>query len=156
MIGSLEHEDIFQASTADGGTSLTVPNLRDDVAGLHDPIDGSRFPCSAPACTGTSFKHKKDLKRHEQKHDPNATLWKCGCCQNLGHTFGGSTRKDKVRDHLRGQHQHEKNKSKRIGEMCPEEDCYTLFTAASCLREHLRQEHRRCTREMQSQTIDGK
>ena len=96
----------------------------------------------------------KELKRHQKEHDPEAILWHCGCCQNLGVKFEPKVRKDKVQTHLRSIH--EKRKSGRNkGNHCPAEGCYALFTAASCIDQHWRQHHAGQLQEAPSQTTAG-
>lgn len=97
----------------------------------------------------------KELKRHMKMHDPKATLWHCGCCQNLGDKFEPKVRKDKVQTHLRKKHAKPKSEHNK-GIRCPEENCYTLFTAASCLDEHWIQNHPSRPLQKPSQTITGK
>ncbi len=133
-------------------TNSRVADLQDNGA-IH--AEEPKFRCSYPGCQDISFKLKKDLTRHEKRHDSGATLWYCGCCQNLGHTYEGKARKDKVRDHLRNRHEKRESEGKTLGIQCSERACYTLLTASSCLVEHFRQEHPGYTSEALSQTTKG-
>ena len=156
MNGTPEDEDIFQASVADRRTGPTDPDLQDGVAGRHGSTHDSRYRCSDPACANISFGLKKDLTRHEKEHDA-INWWKCGCCQNLGYTTKRK-RRYPMQQHLERTHQREESthRGDKVGEECPEEGCKTLFIGASCLFEHMRQEHPLSTREMPSRAIDGK
>ena len=101
-----------------------------------------------------TYKARKDLMRHEKEHDPEAILWYCGCCLNLGDTFEPKVRKDKVLAHLRNIHAKTKSGlSKAID--CPAGGCNTMFTATSCLDEHLRQNHADQLQTTSSQSITG-
>jgi hypothetical protein len=115
----------------------------------------SRFTCPDPQCSNATFKLKKDLTRHKRMHNPKSPLRNCGCCQNMGQIYKGNTRMDKVRDHLRSKHDTQKPEGRTLGERCPIVGCHTLLTAASCLHEHLRQEHPNDILETTSQTING-
>ena len=137
-------EDTLQASTPYATTNPTVVDLPDALAFRHDHAEDPRYRCmddTHPENDRPTFKSEKELKRHERAHNPNAKRWYCGCCQNLGDTFKGKTRKDKVQDHLRRIHESKSEGTPNLGTRCPEEDCLTLFTAASCLDEHMRQVH---------------
>lgn len=136
-------------------TNLLVADSLDGAAAQLGSMDGSKFRCMHPECQGFSFKMQKDLRRHEKKHDPSSPLWQCGCCLNLGQSYSGSKRKDKVRDHLRNQHETLKSKDETAGIFCPENGCHALLTAASCLDEHLRQEHPGNTMVTSAQNKDG-
>lgn len=100
-----------------------------------------------------TFTAIRELRRHERVHDPNAPLWHCGCCQNLGREFEPNKRKDKVQSHLGRVHGKPKSES-NTGICCPY-CCNTLFIAASCLDEHYRQNHSSHPQGMPSQTITG-
>ena len=125
-------------------TKPTVDSL-DALAVSNDCTEEPKYRCrhnTHPENKGPTFKSEKELKRHERNHDPAARKWHCGCCQNLGDKFEASTRKDKVRDHIRLRHEKPKSGDKKNkGVSCPVEGCSTLFTVVSCLGEHLRQEH---------------
>ena len=102
-----------------------------------------------------TFTALKDLKRHQKEHDSRAKVWSCGCCLNLGENFGPKVRKDKVRDHLRNIHAKPKSELSKPIE-CAVEDCKTMFTATSCIDEHLRQKHAGQLQSTSSQSITGK
>lgn len=102
------------------------------------------FRCSWPDCTYTGgFKQKKDLKRHEENIH-GSSKWYCGCCRNLDEKFNG-TRKDKLLNHMRKKHQLPGPSSGISPLPCSEQSHHNgqklLFTTASCVAEHLRQEH---------------
>ena len=119
----------------------SVPDcFPDDVPLQPQASAGSNFRCLVPQCQDRSFKNLKDYKRHAKIHDPNAILWYCGCCENLGQTYRGKERKDKVQTHLRNRHERPKSEDNK-GIQCPVEGCYTLFIAHSCLNFHLDIEH---------------
>lgn len=120
----------------------------------HDSPEQSELRCQFPQCQKPSFKKLKDLKRHEKKHDPNAVLWRCGCCQNMGHPFKLQIRKDKVLSHLRNIHERSKSEDSRALS-CPVASCHTLLTAASCLVVHLKQEHPDYARENPNHAISS-
>ena len=118
------------------GDSLGALKVRNNCT------EAPKYYCMHCTHPGPTFRSVKEWKRHERKHDPTARKWYCGCCQNLGDTFEASTRKDKVRDHIRLKHEKPKSGDKsNKGISCPVESCATLFTVPSCLGEHLRQVH---------------
>lgn len=127
-------KDTFQDLAPYAVTDTTFGDLQNVLAHPHDRTDLPKQRCSHLGCEKT-FKREKDLKRHSIEHDSNATIWHCGCCQNLGDKLKGKPRKDKIQSHLRNIH----GKTKSVE--CPEEGCYTLFTTTSCVDEHLRQIH---------------
>lgn len=135
----------------------TVPNLQDGSAVHHGYKDESKHRCTHhthPEHERPTYTAKKELKRHSKVHDPHATLWRCGCCQNRGENFKPNTRKDKVQTHLGKRHARPKSEHNK-GIRCPEAGCYTLFIAGSCLDEHCRQDHPNHTRTIPSQMTIG-
>jgi len=118
-------------------------------------VEKSKFRCLVPQCRGRSFNHKRDLKRHEKRHNSNAKLWYCGCCQNSGDPYRGQVRKDKVQDHLRRKHDKSQSGDNK-GIPCLVEGCFMLFTTGSCLHTHLRQEHPNEQGDRRTQTNNGK
>ena len=115
-------------------------DLRNDVKANLDAVNGSKFYCTFAQCQERSFKNLKDLKRHMKIHDPHSTLWFCGCCDNMGHTFVGKERKDKVQSHIRNRHDKFKSEDSKVT-ICQLDGCHKLFTAPSCLDTHLERCH---------------
>ena len=142
VAGRSRCEDMFEATIPHDTTKTTVVELTNGLAVHQGSMEPQKHCCIHPGCDGR-FAQKKDLKRHEKIHDPNSTLWYCGCCQNLGDKLkgGGKTRKDKVQSHIRKIHDESKSMDNK-GIICPEDHCYFLFTGASCVDEHLREYHR--------------
>ena len=131
----------------------TFRNLQDDSAVNNGCKEEPELSC--PHCDEKpTFAKKKEFNRHMKVHDPDAILWHCGCCQNLGDSFEPKVRKDKVQTHLRKIHDKPKSEDNK-GIRCPQEGCYTLFTAASCLHEHWIQTHSTHLRGLPSQTANG-
>lgn len=116
-----------------------VEPFDDDITTLDNYIDETNLRCLVSKCEGVKFSSVKDLKRHAKNHNPGSTLWKCGCCQNLGILFEGKSRKDKVQAHLRSKHETSRSEDKNnLGFPCPAQDCYNLFTTLSCLDLHFK------------------
>lgn len=147
MTSDASSERTFQGSIPYTATPSTDTSSKDEWAS-HKPR------CDVPGCEHVRFSKEKELTRHMKKHDPNAILWQCGCCQNLGAPYKAKERKDKVRDHLRSRHQSSGSEDTK-GIDCPVDNCYTLITAASCLDEHLRQEHVGHYWDLSNQTSNG-
>lgn len=110
------------------------------VASQEDQSQNLKLRCPWPECPNTTgFGQQKDLNRHERWHE--GRLVYCGCCLNGGVEFG-LNRRDKLLGHLRKDHQLPTNISPIP---CPDKNCHngetSLFTTASCLAEHLRQNH---------------
>ena len=135
---SIGAEDLLQVSASHRNASSVATNLQDSVVSFQDGVDKSKFYCMVPRCQ-KSFKNLRDLKRHAKRHDPDSTLWYCGCCQNMRLPFRGKERKDKVQSHMRNCHDRFKSEENK-GVNCPS-GCATLFTAPSCLGVHLRDVH---------------
>lgn len=143
FLGRISYADIDQ-----------VPRFRDlsskpyrshqTAEGQKNQSQKPKFRCSRPDCTNTGgFKQKKDLTRHE-KNIHGFPQWYCGCCRNLGIKFYGA-RKDKLLEHMRKKHQLPGPSSGVSPLLCSEQSHHNgqklLFTTASCVTEHLRQEH---------------
>lgn len=140
--GTANSEDILQANSHHDIRHSAIARLQDGGATHTDCTDESKFRCSVSGCENKSFRFEKDLKRHTKtKHDPNAELWYCGCCQNLGRPDEGKKRKDKILGHLRQKHGKWKPGEKTFAIDCSVDDCHTLFTATSCLNTHLEKYH---------------
>lgn len=144
VVGSPINEDIAQVSTP---SSLVLQSYKphQTAGGQTNQLQNSNFRCSWPDCANTSgFRQRKDLKRHEKMHK-KSPQWYCGCCRNLHTEFKGLNRKDKLLDHMRKRHQLPRSGSGIPPLNCPEEIGHNgqnlLFTTASCVVEHLRQEH---------------
>ncbi len=135
----------------------TLADFEDAPAVDQDRQAEPKYRCMHPTHPDDerrTFSKKKELNRHMKVHNPDATLWSCGCCQNLGDNFEPKVRKDKVQTHLRKIHERPRSEDNK-GISCPEKGCYTLCTAASCLDEHLRQNHSSPPREIPSRTANG-
>ena len=102
-----------------------------------------KLRCMYPECqdSSRSYNREYDLKRHEKEHDPDATVWQCGCCQNQGEHHNGTKRKDKLPGHLIKEHNAQRVDGRFPGILCKVPDCHTLFSTALCLDKHLRQKH---------------
>lgn len=137
------NEDRAQAPTLSG--LISQPNKPDQMAGGQK--NQSQIPthhCRWPDCANTKgFKQPKDLRRHEKLHEPRQLF--CGCCRNLGIPSKGFARKDKLLDHMRKIHQLPGTHSGKSPQGCPDGNNHNgqglWFTTASCVDEHLRQEH---------------
>ena len=135
----------------------TLADSQDGPAADQGRQAEPRYRCTHPTHPEDerrTFSKKKELNRHMKVHNRDAILWNCGCCQNMGVNFEPKVRKDKVQTHLRKIHERPRSEDNK-GIRCPEEGCYTLFTADSCLDEHLRQTHSSHPREVPSQTANG-
>lgn len=143
IVASPPCEEIPQALMAYGIPSPKSVGSPDALAISNDCTEGPKYRCmdDTHKNRGPTFKSERDLKRHWKIHDPDAPIWFCGCCQNLGKKFKGKIRKDKVQDHLRRIHDPKSGGTPNPGTICLKEDCLMLFTSASCLDEHLRQVH---------------
>ena len=138
--------------------------MRSSVAGFENGattndscIDEKNLRCPVWKCEGVTFKSRKELTRHARQHNPDSTLWYCGCCQNLGHSFEGKFRKDKVQTHLRNKHEISGPGAKKtIGIVCPTEGCHALFTAFLCVDRHLKQQHPNHTWDESNQSATGR
>lgn len=137
------NEDIPHSETS--SDLCLQPNKPHQTAGgQKNQSQNSVFRCPWPQCANTKgFKQQKDLTRHEKKHrDPE---FYCGCCRNLGIPFQGLPRRDKLVDHMRKDHQLPGKHSGKPPLDCRERNSHNgqtlLFTTASCVDEHLRQEH---------------
>ena len=154
---STEPDDDPQASIHYQMAYPTFAGLQDGSAFDHGCQEEMKHRCMHPTHLDDerpTFTAKKELTRHMKVHDPDAILWNCGCCQNIGNTFEPKTRKDKVYTHLRKIHEKPRSEDNK-GIRCPMDGCYTLFTAPSCLDEHWSQKHQGHPRELQRQTING-
>lgn len=135
-------ETMAQAPTfSDSCSQSTQPH--ETAGGQNNQPQPSILHCPLPQCANTSFKQKKDLRRHERNHE--TPQWYCGCCRNLRDPFKGVSRKDKLLDHMRKKHQLPGPGTGILPSSCPEGNSHNgqtvLFTTASCVDEHLRQEH---------------
>ena len=155
IAGSPGCQDLIPAPTIYETTNSTIADLQSDRETRHGFTEQARFFCSHPDCQDVSFGREKELNRHRLKHDDQYPRWQCGCCLKLGRTFIYE-RKDKLQSHLRT-HASPKPKRSIPGICCPDVNCRTLFTAAPCLEEHLREEHPDCAgvRNLQSQVSNG-
>ncbi len=143
---SLDCEGIYQLTESHEFSSSTVRATEVDTISNITSSDDPKHRCRR--CQ-RGYRRKTDLRRHEKGHNPDAFTWKCGCCQNRGEKFE-STRKDKIRDHIRSSHPKQDNSQKLKSESpeepcpvkeCPVNTCDTLLRANSCVIEHLSQEH---------------
>lgn len=145
-------EDILQANSSEDvletNSHRDIQHLafvrRQDGAATHtDSTNESKFRCPITGCENKGFRFEKDLRRHmKTTHDPNAEVWYCGCCQNLGCPDEGQKRRDKILGHLRQKHEASRSGDKKFASIeCPVDDCHMLFTARSCLDIHLAKYH---------------
>lgn len=138
-------------------SASTVSDLQGSLAVQHGCTKEPKHRCmdpTHPESKRPSYTSKKELKRHEKVHDPKSKRYYCGCCRNLGVEYKDHTRKDKVRDHMRGKHGEPKSEDNLAIE-CPGEGCSVLLTADSCIDEHMRQAHPGDQWEMPSQTTNS-
>lgn len=74
---------------------------------LHEEKQANSYRCFEPGCSGTSFRRKYDLRRHQAIHSSDSARYVCGECIDKRQAGSANTlffRKDKLLTHLRKFH----------------------------------------------------